>query len=176
MSIGGTGVFKWWGVETAAFGGGGRSGSLESGSFAIISKRVGLDRVLSGGGDIGFSRPAVRAELNFEKDDGNVSWWVTAPPPYTMVVAAASMGISGGGGGGGDGGRGGLAEAGQHQEEWSGETTEGGRDLRGGWWWLTVAAVEMVVSMKRRRLSLVGLEEGVWDLEVVEVVAAAMYK
>lgn len=166
---------KWWGVETAAFGGGGRGGSLESGSFAIISNRVGLDRVLSGGGDIGFSSPAVRAELNFVKDDGNVSWWVTAAPPYTMVVAAVSMGISGGGGGG-DGCRGGLVEAGKHQEEWSGETTEGGRDLRGGLWWLTVAEVEMVVSMKRRRLSLVGLEEGGWDLKVVEVVAAAMYK
>lgn len=45
----------------------------ESGSFAIISKRVGLDRVnLSelGGGDIGLRRPAVKAELNFEKDEG----------------------------------------------------------------------------------------------------------
>lgn len=45
----------------------------ESGSFAIISKRVGLDRVnLSeeGGGDMGFKSPAVRAELNFENDEG----------------------------------------------------------------------------------------------------------
>lgn len=69
-----------WVVETTTFGG----GILESGSFAIISKRVGLDRVLSiwGGGDIGFRRPAVRAELNFVKEDGNVSWWVVvvAPP------------------------------------------------------------------------------------------------
>lgn len=43
-----------------------------SGSLAIISKSVGLDRVLSGGGggDIGFRRPAVRAELNLVKLDG----------------------------------------------------------------------------------------------------------
>ena len=44
-----------------------------SGSLAIISKRVGLDRVLSGGGDIGFKRPAVRAELNLEKLEGKDS-------------------------------------------------------------------------------------------------------
>lgn len=35
-----------------------------SGSLAIISNKVGLDR---GGGDIGFNSPAVRAELNFVK-------------------------------------------------------------------------------------------------------------
>lgn len=45
-----------------------------SGSLAIISKSVGLDRVLSGGGDIGFNRPAVRAELNLEKLEGKGSW------------------------------------------------------------------------------------------------------
>lgn len=39
----------------------------------MISKRVGLDRVLSGGGDIGFKRPAVRAELNLEKLEGKDS-------------------------------------------------------------------------------------------------------
>lgn len=47
-----------------------------SGSLAIISKRVGLDRVNfsgGGGGDIGFNSPAVRAELNFVKLDGNES-------------------------------------------------------------------------------------------------------
>lgn len=33
----------------------------QSGSLAIISKRVGLER---GGGDIGFNNPAVKAELN----------------------------------------------------------------------------------------------------------------
>lgn len=63
-------------------------GILQSGSLAIISKRVGLDRVLSevgGGGDIGFKSPAVRAELKLVKEDGNVSWWL-APPPYTAVV------------------------------------------------------------------------------------------
>ena len=46
-----------------------------SGSLAIISKRVGLDRALStvgGGGDIGLRRPAVRAELNLVKLEGNV--------------------------------------------------------------------------------------------------------
>lgn len=48
---------------------------LESGSLAIISKRVGLDRVLSegGGGDIGLSRPAVRAELKLVKEEGKDS-------------------------------------------------------------------------------------------------------
>lgn len=54
-------------------------GFLQSGSLAIISKRVGLDRDLSpvgGGGDMGFKSPAVRAELKFEKEDGNVSWWL----------------------------------------------------------------------------------------------------
>lgn len=40
----------------------------------MISKRVGLDRVLSGGGDNGFKRPAVRAELNLEKLEGKESW------------------------------------------------------------------------------------------------------
>lgn len=35
-----------------------------SGSLAIISIKVGLDR---GGGDIGFNSPAVSAELNFVK-------------------------------------------------------------------------------------------------------------
>ena len=44
-----------------------------SGSLAIISKSVGLDRVLSGGGDIGFRRPAVSAELNFVKLEGKGS-------------------------------------------------------------------------------------------------------
>lgn len=63
-------------------------GILHSGSLAIISKRVGLDRVLSevgGGGDIGFKSPAVRAELKLVKEDGNVSWWLE-PAPYTAVV------------------------------------------------------------------------------------------
>lgn len=63
-------------------------GILQSGSLAIISKRVGLDRLLSamgGGGDIGFKSPAVRAELKLVKEDGNVSWWLE-PPPYTAVV------------------------------------------------------------------------------------------
>lgn len=46
-----------------------------SGSLAIISKSVGLDRVLSGGGDIGFKRPAVRAELNLEKLEGKSWGW-----------------------------------------------------------------------------------------------------
>lgn len=41
-----------------------------SGSLAIISKSVGLDRGLSGGGDIGFRRPAVSAVLNFVKLEG----------------------------------------------------------------------------------------------------------
>lgn len=41
-----------------------------SGSVAIISKRVGLDR---GGGDIGLRRPAVSAELNLVKLEGNGS-------------------------------------------------------------------------------------------------------
>lgn len=36
-----------------------------SGSLAIISNKVGLDR--GGGGDIGFNSPAVRAELKFVK-------------------------------------------------------------------------------------------------------------
>lgn len=45
----------------------------QSGSLAIISNSVGLDRTFSametggGGGDIGFRRPAVRAELNLVK-------------------------------------------------------------------------------------------------------------
>lgn len=60
---------------------------IHSGSFAIISKRVGLERVLSieGGGDIGLSSPAVSAELNLLKDDGNPSWvllfGIGVPPP-----------------------------------------------------------------------------------------------
>lgn len=61
---------------------------IHSGSFAIISKRVGLERVLSiegGGGDIGLRSPAVRAELNLLKDDGNASWvllfGIGVPPP-----------------------------------------------------------------------------------------------
>ena len=42
-------------------------------SLAIISKRVRLDRVLSGrgGSDIKYSRPTVSAELNLVKLDGN---------------------------------------------------------------------------------------------------------
>lgn len=46
-----------------------------SGSLAIISKRVGLDRVLSGGGggDIGFKSPAESAELNLVKLEGKES-------------------------------------------------------------------------------------------------------
>lgn len=50
--------------------GGGKTRALEV-SLAIISKREGLDRVLSeeGGGDIGLRRPAVRAELNLVKDE-----------------------------------------------------------------------------------------------------------
>lgn len=43
-----------------------------SGSEAIISKRVGLERVW-GGGDIGLRRPAVRAELNLVKLEGYVA-------------------------------------------------------------------------------------------------------
>lgn len=41
---------------------------------------MGLDRILSegdcggGGGDNGFNRPAVRAELNLVKLEGNESW------------------------------------------------------------------------------------------------------
>lgn len=60
---------------------------IHSGSFAIISKRVGLERVLlsiEGGGDIGFKSPAVSAELNLLKDDGNASWvlfGIGVPPP-----------------------------------------------------------------------------------------------
>lgn len=71
-------------------------GILESGSLAIISKRVGLDRVLSlvgGGGDIGFKSPAVRAELKLVKEDGNVSWWLD-PPPYTAVVVVVMLVLS----------------------------------------------------------------------------------
>lgn len=58
----------WWVVIGAALG-------RQSGSLAIISKRVGLERVLStgGGGDIGLRSPAVSAELNLLKDDGNES-------------------------------------------------------------------------------------------------------
>lgn len=40
----------------------------QSGSLAIISKRVGLER--AGGGDIGLRRPAVRTELNLVKEEG----------------------------------------------------------------------------------------------------------
>jgi hypothetical protein len=48
---------------------------MVSASLAIISNSVGLDRVLSciaggGGGDIGFRRPAVKAELNLVKLEG----------------------------------------------------------------------------------------------------------
>ena len=45
----------------------------KSGSLAIISNRVGLDLGLllfSGGGDIGFNKPAVSAELNLVKLEG----------------------------------------------------------------------------------------------------------
>lgn len=58
---GGIWVLEWW----------------VSGSLAIISNRVGLDRVTlsgGGGGDIGFRSPAVRAELNLLKLEGNESW------------------------------------------------------------------------------------------------------
>lgn len=46
---------------------------LQSGSLAIISKRVRIDLVLSidGGGELGFNRPAVRAELNLLKESPN---------------------------------------------------------------------------------------------------------
>lgn len=59
----GTWIWAWFWVRFLG---------LLSGSLAIISKRVGLDRVLSvgGGGDIGFRRPAVRAELNLVKLQG----------------------------------------------------------------------------------------------------------
>ena len=52
---------------------GGIFGSANS-SLAIISKRVGLDRVLSRGGNFGFKRLVVRVELNLEKLEGNGSW------------------------------------------------------------------------------------------------------
>lgn len=65
------------GTNTAAFWGAiWALGWWISGSLAIISKRVGLDRVAfsgGGGGDIGFNSPAVRAELNLVKLDGNES-------------------------------------------------------------------------------------------------------
>lgn len=61
----------------------------QSGSLAIISKRVGLER---GGGDIGLRSPAVRAELNLLKDDGNVSR-VAAPPPWRTVVVVVKESI-----------------------------------------------------------------------------------
>lgn len=52
-------------------------GWCKSGSLAIISKRVGLERDLSfsvgGGGDIGLRRPAVRAELKLVRLDGKGS-------------------------------------------------------------------------------------------------------
>lgn len=105
-------------------GGGGLLGLItQSGSLAIISNRVGLDRV--GGGDIGLRRPAVRTELNLVREEGKGS------------CAAESMGfddVSGGEGGGGGGGGGGslLAAAGQHQEWW-GETTMVGPSLL-RWW------------------------------------------
>lgn len=60
-----------------------------SGSLAIISKRVGLDRVIlsgGGGGDIGLSNPAVSAELNLEKLEGNESW-----PLIEVAVEVKSM-------------------------------------------------------------------------------------
>lgn len=152
-----------------------------SGSLAIISKRVGLDRAFSGGeapaaggGDIGFRRPAVSIELNFvnppDAKASSLGEW-----PLTEVATKSMTGdrlpgenrIRKGEPGGrawvGSGrcGGGGL-EAGQHQESSSGGETTGGPGLGGrsaveeGW-----GAVEMVVSRHLRRLGLVG---GFWSL------------
>lgn len=112
---------------------------MQSGSLAIISKRVGLDRV--GGGDIGLSRPAVRAELNFVKEVGKESPPLTAADvccvdSMTSIfrfddVSEGRRGGGSGGDGGGGGGGGNLLDAGQHQEWW-GETTVVEPSLRSG--------------------------------------------
>lgn len=79
----------WWVVIPAAALG------WQSGSLAIISKRVGLVRVLStgGGGDIGLRSPAVRAELNLLKDEGNASWVTAGETAAAPFVAAAKESI-----------------------------------------------------------------------------------
>lgn len=130
-----------------------------SGSLAIISKSVGLDRVLSGGGDIGFRSPAVKAELNLLKLEGNaesdacpVGGGVPAcvksmtgdrlPGENRILNVDGESGIIVGsgslitlrtglcrGGGGGGGGEGMGLDAGQHQEL-SGETIVAGSSFR----------------------------------------------
>lgn len=68
-----TGLIFW--AEATPFGTIPTALGWQSGSLAIISKRVGLERVLStaGGGEIGLRRPAERAELNLLKEDGKAS-------------------------------------------------------------------------------------------------------
>lgn len=133
-----------------------------SGSLAIISKRVGLDRVLSGGGDIGFKRPAVRAELNLLKLEGNAEsdewpWFAGGgvavcvksmtgdrlPGEKRILNDEGESGVRVGSGsvtrgrrclcGGGGGGEGrGKGLEAGQHQEFSGETTVGGSRCRLG--------------------------------------------
>uniref|UniRef100_A0A2N9GUD1 Uncharacterized protein n=1 Tax=Fagus sylvatica TaxID=28930 RepID=A0A2N9GUD1_FAGSY len=153
------------------FGGG--AVGLGLGSLAIISNRVGLDRVLScgGGGDIGFRSPAVSAELNLVKLEGNESWPIIVGvksitgerlPGESRILKLEDKSGSGFGFGGGDGGGGGGGgfefEAGQHQGLLlSGETMVGGPSFRVGYpgeysVLVAVAEDEIVVSRYLRRL------------------------
>ncbi|GMY38595.1 hypothetical protein FCV25MIE_33839 [Fagus crenata] len=112
-----------------------------------LSSTVGLDRVLScgGGGDIGLRSPAVSAELNLVKLEGNESWPIIVGvksitgerlPGESRILKLddkSGSGFGGGDGGGGGGGGGGFEfEAGQGLLL-SGETMVGGPSFRVGY-------------------------------------------